>query len=42
MRFLSCSIRSSANDNGRLLSPIFTAKQIVLRTIWPILGILLI
>ncbi|CAN0914920.1 hypothetical protein LINGRAHAP2_LOCUS28823 [Linum grandiflorum] len=38
---LSCSIRSSANDNGRLLSPIFTVKQIVMRTIWPILVILL-
>ncbi|CAN0847949.1 hypothetical protein LINGRAHAP2_LOCUS5257, partial [Linum grandiflorum] len=33
MRFSSCSIKNSANDSGRLLSPIFTAKQIVLRTI---------
>ncbi|CAN0921423.1 hypothetical protein LINGRAHAP2_LOCUS32582, partial [Linum grandiflorum] len=35
-RFLSCSNRISAIDSGRLLSPIFTAKLIVLRIIWPI------
>ncbi|CAN0892658.1 hypothetical protein LINGRAHAP2_LOCUS17680 [Linum grandiflorum] len=29
------------NDNGRLLSTIFTAKQIVMRIIWPTLVILL-
>ncbi|CAN0914931.1 hypothetical protein LINGRAHAP2_LOCUS28833 [Linum grandiflorum] len=39
MRFLSCSIKTSANVNGRLLSTIFTAKQIVLRIIWPTLVI---
>ncbi|CAN0889461.1 hypothetical protein LINGRAHAP2_LOCUS16095 [Linum grandiflorum] len=36
---LLCSIRNSANVNGRLLSTIFTAKRIVLRIIWPILVI---
>ncbi|CAN0900938.1 hypothetical protein LINGRAHAP2_LOCUS21116 [Linum grandiflorum] len=30
-RFLSCSIKSFATFSGRLLSPTFTAKSIVLR-----------
>ncbi|CAN0873091.1 hypothetical protein LINGRAHAP2_LOCUS10287 [Linum grandiflorum] len=33
MLFWSCSIRNSANDCGRLLSPIFIVNQIVMRTI---------
>ncbi|CAN0864932.1 hypothetical protein LINGRAHAP2_LOCUS9082 [Linum grandiflorum] len=39
MRFLSCSIKNSVDGNGRSLSTIFTAKQIVLRIIWPTLVI---
>ncbi|CAN0861256.1 Putative ribonuclease H protein At1g65750 [Linum grandiflorum] len=38
-QFLSCSLMNCANCSGRLLSIIFTAKQIVLRIIWPILVI---
>ncbi|CAN0914676.1 hypothetical protein LINGRAHAP2_LOCUS28700 [Linum grandiflorum] len=41
MRSLSCSIIIFANGNVRLLSTIFTVKQIVLRIIWPIFVILL-
>ncbi|CAN0907233.1 hypothetical protein LINGRAHAP2_LOCUS24695 [Linum grandiflorum] len=36
MRPLSCSFRISTNNNGRLLSLTFTAKQIMMRIIWPI------
>ncbi|CAN0899170.1 hypothetical protein LINGRAHAP2_LOCUS20115 [Linum grandiflorum] len=39
MQFLSCTIRSSANDNGRSLLTIFTAKRIILQIIWSILVI---
>ncbi|CAN0910294.1 hypothetical protein LINGRAHAP2_LOCUS26213 [Linum grandiflorum] len=37
MLSLLCSIRSSANDIGRLLSPIFIVKRTVLQIIWLIL-----
>ncbi|CAN0885343.1 hypothetical protein LINGRAHAP2_LOCUS15093 [Linum grandiflorum] len=42
MRFLFCSVSISANNNGKSLSPISTAKRIVLRITWPISVILLI
>ncbi|CAN1240204.1 hypothetical protein LINGRAPRIM_LOCUS2641 [Linum grandiflorum] len=42
MRPLFSNLRNFAVLNGKSISPTFIVKQIMLRTIWPILAILLV